>query len=157
VSAARGVAIVLSIAMAAGLAFAQTGTYNADTPADPATEARLKTLAQELRCLVCQNQTIADSNADLAVDLRRIVRSQILEGKADGEIKSYLIARYGDFVLYKPPVQGNTLLLWFGPFALLLLGAGIWWMLGRRRATMVAANTISPEDERAAKALLEAD
>ena len=134
---------------------AQTGTYIADTPADPATEARLKDLAQELRCLVCQNQTIADSNADLAVDLRRVVRAQILEGKSDGDIKNYLIARYGDYVLYKPPVQGNTTLLWFGPFALLLAGAGVWWLVGRRRAAMVSANSISAEDEQKAKALLE--
>lgn len=134
---------------------AQTGTYIADTPADPATEARLKDLAQELRCLVCQNQTIADSSADLAVDLRRVVRAQILEGKSDGDIKGYLVARYGDFVLYKPPVQGNTTLLWFGPFGFLFAGTGVWWLLGRRRAAMVSAYAISAEDERKAKALLE--
>ena len=115
----------------------------------------MKELALELRCLVCQNQTIADSNADLAVDLRRIVRSQILEGKSDGDIKAYLVARYGDFVLYKPPVQGNTTLLWFGPFALLVVGAGIWWVLTRRRAAVAAANTISAEDEEKAKSLLD--
>jgi cytochrome c-type biogenesis protein CcmH len=148
-------AVLVAPALLCGNVAAQTGTYNADTPADPATEARLKELALELRCLVCQNQTIADSNADLAVDLRRIVRSQILEGKSDGEIKAYLVARYGDFVLYKPPVQGNTTLLWFGPFALLLAGAGVWWMLTRRRATAVAADAISAEDEQKAKSLLD--
>lgn len=148
-------AVLVALAMQCGNAAAQTGTFNPDTPADPATEAHLKELALELRCLVCQNQTIADSNADLAVDLRRIVRSQILEGKSDGDIKAYLVARYGDFVLYKPPMQGNTTLLWFGPFALLLGGAGVWWMLSRRRATAVAANTISAEDEEKAKSLLD--
>lgn len=148
-------AMLIAPAMLCGNAAAQTGTYNADTPADPATEARLKELSLELRCLVCQNQTIADSNADLAVDLRRIVRSQILEGKSDREIKAYLVARYGDFVLYKPPVQGNTTLLWFGPFALLLGGAGVWWMLSRRRGAAVAANAISAEDEQKAKSLLD--
>ena len=115
-----------------GTALAQTGAYNPDTPADPATEARLKALSLELRCLVCQNQTIADSSADLAVDLRRIVRDQIVEGKTDSEIKSYLVSRYGDFVLYKPPMQANTLLLWIGPFALLLIGGVVWAIIGRR-------------------------
>jgi len=141
----------------AGDALAQTGTYNADTPADPATEARLKALALELRCLVCQNQTIADSNADLAVDLRRMVRGQILEGKSDSEIKTYLVARYGDFVLYNPPVQGNTTLLWFGPFALLLGGAGVWWALTRKRTAQVADEAISTEDQEKAKSLLDKD
>mgnify|MGYP001191315372 CR=1 FL=1 len=138
-----------------GGALAQTGTYNPETPADPATEARLKALSLELRCLVCQNQTIADSNADLAVDLRRIVRSQILEGKSDREIKEYLVARYGDFVLYKPPVQGNTTLLWFGPFALLLGGAGVWWLLSRKRSLAHAEAALSPDDEQKAKSLLD--
>jgi cytochrome c-type biogenesis protein CcmH len=149
------VAAMVTAALMLGSAAAQTGTYNPDTPADPATETRLKSLALELRCLVCQNQTIADSNADLAVDLRRIVRSQILEGKTDKEIKAYLVARYGDFVLYKPPMQGNTTLLWFGPFALLLGGAGVWWMLSRRRATPLPANAISADDEQKAKSLLD--
>jgi len=135
--------------------FAQTGTYNPDTPADPATEQRLRNLAGELRCLVCQNQTIADSNADLAVDLRREVRKQILQGKRDAEIKDYLVARYGDFVLYKPPVQANTAALWFGPLVLLVIGAGIWVALVRKRAAKVAANTVSAEDEQKAKSLLQ--
>lgn len=138
-----------------GNAAAQTGTYNPETPADPATEARLKALSLELRCLVCQNQTIADSNADLAVDLRRIVRSQILDGKSDREIKQYLVARYGDFVLYKPPVQGNTTLLWFGPFGLLLGGAGVWWLLSRKRSAARAGEALSADDEQKAKSLLD--
>ena len=146
--------IVALLALCAGV-FAQTGTYNPDTPADPATEQRLRTLAQELRCLVCQNQTIADSNADLAVDLRREVRSQILQGKRDAEIKDYLVARYGDFVLYKPPVQANTALLWFGPLVLLVVGAGVWLIMIRKRAKTVAANTVSAEDEQKAKSLLQ--
>ena len=142
-------------ALLAPAAFAQTGTYNPDTPADPATEARLKNLSLELRCLVCQNQTIADSNADLAVDLRREVRDQILKGRSDGEIKKYLVERYGDFVLYKPPVQANTSLLWFGPFALLALGAGVWWVFIRRRSGAGAPASVSAADEKKAKALLE--
>ncbi len=149
------VAIALTLALLPYPTLAQTGTYNADTPADAATEARLKVLAQEFRCLVCQNQTIADSNADLAVDLRRLVRAQILEGKSDRDIKAYLVARYGDFVLYNPPVQRNTTLLWFGPFLLLFVGAAVWWIVGRRRANKIAMNTMSADDERKAKSLLD--
>jgi cytochrome c-type biogenesis protein CcmH len=79
-------------------------------------------LAEHLRCLVCQNQTIADSNAELAQDLRRQVREQIAQGKSDSEIASFMVQRYGDFVLYNPPVKPTTLLLWFGPGLLLLIG-----------------------------------
>jgi cytochrome c-type biogenesis protein CcmH len=136
-------------------AAAQTGTYNPDTPADPATEARLKSLALELRCLVCQNQTIADSSADLAVDLRREVRAQILAGKSDADIKKYLVDRYGDFVLYKPPVQGNTALLWFGPLLLLVAGIAVWWLFVRRRSAAVRATAITGDEEQKAKALLD--
>ena len=148
-------AFALAFSLFTCVGVAQTGTYNADTPADAATEARLKVLAQELRCLVCQNQTIADSNADLAVDLRRVVRAQILEGKSDHDIKAYLVARYGDFVLYNPPVQRNTTLLWFGPFLLLVSGAGVWWIVGRRRAGKIAVNALSADDEAKAKSLLD--
>jgi cytochrome c-type biogenesis protein CcmH len=105
----------------------------AQTPADPAFEARLKRLETELRCLVCQNQTLADSNAPLAEDLRREVRELAASGKSDGEVKQYLVARYGDFVLYKPPLQVNTWLLWLGPFALLIGGGAVWYAIVRRR------------------------
>ena len=151
--AKRIVAIILLL-VAAGIVTAQTGTYNPDAPADAATEARLKELSLELRCLVCQNQTIADSNADLAVDLRGIVRAQILQGKTDAEIKTYLVSRYGDFVLYKPPMQGNTAMLWIGPFGLLAIGVIIWWMIGRKKKG-VAETTISEADAAKAKQLLE--
>ena len=100
---------------------------------DPALDARLKKLEEELRCLVCQNQSLADSNAPLAEDLRREVRALAAQGKDDEQIKQFLVARYGDFVLYDPPVKRITWLLWFGPFALLALGAGIWFAITRRR------------------------
>jgi len=100
---------------------------------DAAIETRLKKLETELRCLVCQNQTLADSNAELAEDLRREVRQLALSGKSDEEIKSYLVARYGDFVLYKPPLKSTTWLLWGGPFALLVGGGVLWWVILRRR------------------------
>lgn len=97
-----------------------------------ADQDRLKKLSEELRCLVCQNQTLADSNAELAVDLRRQVESMIATGRSDREIRDYMVQRYGDFVLYRPPVQGNTLALWLGPFAMLAGGALIWWLVQRR-------------------------
>lgn len=90
---------------------------------DPALEARMLTLSKELRCLVCQNETLADSQADLAKDLREEVREKMQQGMSDAQIKAYLTQRYGDFVLYKPPVKSITWLLWFGPFVLLAGGA----------------------------------
>ncbi len=101
--------------------------------ADATFDARLRSLEEELRCLVCQNQTLADSNAPLAEDLRREVRELAVAGKSDEQIKEYLVARYGDFVLYRPPVKTTTWLLWFGPFALLLGGGVLWALILRRR------------------------
>ena len=113
--------------------------------ADPALEARMTRIASELRCLVCQNQTIADSNADLAVDLRRQVREMLRKGDDDTKIIQYMTDRYGDFVLYRPPVKATTLLLWFGPAAMLLLGFGALAVVLRRRAR-AAANQFEPDD-----------
>jgi cytochrome c-type biogenesis protein CcmH len=106
-------------------------------PKSPEYQARLRALSEELRCLVCQNQSLADSNAELALDLKREVERLMTEGKTDAEIKSFLVQRYGDFVLYKPPVQNNTLLLWGGPFALLLVG-GIAWRLAQRKSKLAS-------------------
>ena len=100
--------------------------------ADPVAEKRLQALSEELRCLVCQNQTIADSNAELAQDLRNQVRDMLRQGKSEAEILAYMTQRYGDFVLYRPPVKSTTTLLWFGP-ALLLIGCVIVLMLVLRR------------------------
>ena len=108
---------------------------------DPAVEARLKSLSQELRCLVCQNQTLADSSAPLAEDLRREIRELIAKGLSDKEITDYLVARYGDFVRYRPPVKSQTLLLWAGPMLMLVAGAtGLWWALRRRNALLPDEN-----------------
>jgi cytochrome c-type biogenesis protein CcmH len=125
--------LTLVLALAAGAAFAQ------QSAPDVAFEARLKRLEADLRCLVCQNQTLADSNAPLAEDLRREVRTLALSGKSDAEIRTFLVARYGDFVLYDPPVKESTWLLWFGPF--LLLGGGVvaWLAIVRRRRRQDAA------------------
>ena len=92
--------------------------------ADPALEARAKALQRELRCVVCQGQSIDESNSPLAADMRRLIREQLQEGKSDDDIKGFFVARYGSFVLMEPPVSGDTYLLWFGPVLLVLLGAG---------------------------------
>ena len=105
---------------------------------DPATESRLKALSQELRCLVCQNQTLADSSAPLAEDLRREIRELIAKGMTDEEITAYLVARYGDFVRYRPPLKSQTALLWAGPMILLVTGFGILLITLRRRNAMIA-------------------
>jgi cytochrome c-type biogenesis protein CcmH len=110
-----------------------TITATAQALTDIEFEGRLKRLESELRCLVCQNQTLADSNAPLAEDLRREVRALATSGKTDDEIRQYLVARYGDFVLYKPPLQRNTWVLWVGPFGLLLGGGIVWYAILRRR------------------------
>ena len=101
---------------------------------DPVVEQRLKDLAEELRCLVCQNQTIADSNAPLALDLRNQIREQVAQGRTDDQIRAYMVARYGDFVLYRPPLKATTVMLWLGPLALLLVGVGVFWTVVRKRA-----------------------
>ena len=106
----------------------------ANAAADDALDARLKHLETELRCLVCQNQTLAESNAPLAEDLRREVRELATAGKSDEDIRAYLVARYGDFVLYNPPVKPVTYALWFGPFLLLAAGVVVWVALLRRRS-----------------------
>ena len=93
--------------------------------ANPVLEARAKALQKELRCLVCQGQSIDESNAPLAADLRRLIRQQMQAGQSDGQIKNFLVARYGAFVLMQPPVRQDTFLLWFGPFLLVLGGAGV--------------------------------
>ncbi len=113
--------------------------------ADPVLEARAKLLQRELRCVVCQGQSIDESNAPLASDMRRLIREQIEDGKSDDDIKSFLVARYGTFVLMNPPVSGDTYVLWFGPVVLVLLGAGVIGvtiMRARRRLTTEPA----PED-----------
>ena len=105
---------------------------------NPQLEARVMRIAAELRCLVCQNQTIADSNAGLAVDLRAQVRSMLQQGKGEREIIDYMTARYGDFVLYRPPVKSSTLLLWAGPGVMLIGGLGILFVVLRKRSRMDA-------------------
>jgi len=122
--------------------------------ADPALEKRLMSLASELRCLVCQNQSLADSHADLAVDLRNEVREQMRAGKSDDEIRAWLTARYGDFVLYRPPVKTTTLLLWVGPFLLLAVAATGLILYLRRRGRRLVQPPLTDEQHARAQALL---
>ena len=120
---------------------------------DSSVEKRTAALAQELRCLVCQNQTLADSNAPLAVDLRNQIREQLAAGKSERDVKEYMVARYGDFVLYRPPFNAATALLWAGPF-LLLLG-GFFLLFRRLRRKSDAAPEISDAERARAARMLE--
>jgi len=121
---------------------------------DPVAEARLKHLAVELRCLVCQNQTLADSSAPLAEDLRREVREMIAKNMSDQEIIEFLVSRYGDFVLYRPPLKATTTLLWVGPFALMAIGATALVITLRRRSRTVVEVSVTDEEHRRVEQLL---
>ena len=121
---------------------------------DPVLEQRAMKLAAELRCLVCQNQSLADSNADLAVDLKNQVRSQIREGRSDAQIREYMVARYGDFVLYSPPWKPTTALLWAGPFMLLIAGALALVMYLRSRRARIVTTELTADEHARAQALL---
>ena len=142
------------------LFFASTATAvdsatEAALAADPVAEKRLQHLSEELRCLVCQNQTIADSNAELAQDLRREIRGMIKDGRSDKEIIDFMVVRYGDFVLYRPPVKGITLLLWGGPVTLMLLGLFVLIRYLRRRTSRMADDQpLSADETSRANALL---
>jgi cytochrome c-type biogenesis protein CcmH len=129
----------------------------APTADDPLLEQRLMNLATELRCLVCQNQSLADSHADLAVDLRNQVREQMKAGKTDDEIRAWLTQRYGDFVLYRPPVKSTTALLWFGPLLLLLVGLVGLGLYLRRRRRVIGLPQLTDEEHARAQALLRPD
>ncbi len=123
---------------------------------NPQVEARLKALAVELRCLVCQNQTLADSNAPLAEDLRREVREMIVKDMSDKEIIDFLVTRYGDFVLYRPPLKTSTTLLWVGPFLLLIGGAtALVFALRRRQRKLTEVSLSEAEHNRVAQMLSE--
>jgi cytochrome c-type biogenesis protein CcmH len=130
-----------------------TATLEGFKFADPAGEQHFKDLISELRCLVCQNQSLADSDAELAHDLRAEVYEMVQAGKSDAEIIDFLVARYGDFVLYKPPVKPSTYLIWFGPFVLMIIAAVLLLRAVRRQRQAPTAE-ISPEERRRLDALL---
>jgi len=121
---------------------------------NPQAEARLKALAVELRCLVCQNQTLADSNAPLAEDLRREVREMIAKNMSDQEIIDFLVERYGDFVLYRPPLRATTTLLWIGPFLLLVIAGTALVLAVRRRQKTLPEVVVSEDDHQRVEQLL---
>jgi cytochrome c-type biogenesis protein CcmH len=122
--------------------------------ADPVLEKRVVKLTSDLRCLVCQNQSLADSHADLAIDLKNQVRAQMLAGKSDAEIRDYMVARYGDFVLYDPPFKARTVLLWAGPFLLMLIGLGGLAIYLRGRRNRVDVGELTPADRARAEKML---
>ena len=124
---------------------------------DPALEARAMRLAEELRCLVCQNQTIADSHAPLAEDLKAQIREQLKAGRTDEQITAYMVERYGDFVLYKPPLKATTAFLWVGPFVILVLAVGGLVLHLRRRREVPAQADLSDEERARVAALLAQD
>ncbi|HLX78962.1 MAG TPA: cytochrome c-type biogenesis protein [Burkholderiales bacterium] len=136
---------VLFLVLHFGLASAQE---------NPATEQRMRDLSEKLRCLVCQNQTLADSPAELAQDLRRQLREQVAAGRSDEQILGYMVQRYGDFVLYEPPFKPTTLLLWVGPFILLAAAAFILVSTLRRRRRQPEEPALSPDDKRLVERVL---
>jgi len=151
-------ALVLELFLALFLALPGAALAQASEIAkpDPAVEERLKGLAEELRCLVCQNQTIADSNAPLALDLRNQIRQQIAAGRDDAQIRAYMVDRYGDFVLYRPPFKASTALLWLGPLLLIAIGLAVFLLVVRRRkATPPVAAPLDATERAHLEALLE--
>ena len=122
--------------------------------ADPVVETRIRQLEEKLRCLVCQNESIADSPAELAVDLRRQIRDQIKAGRSDEQITGYMVERYGDFVLYQPPFKASTALLWIGPFVLLAAAAAFLVAALRRRRNAPEEPALAPEERRLVERVL---
>jgi cytochrome c-type biogenesis protein CcmH len=146
--------LLLATLVVSGAAFAGEA---APVAADPVLEERVTAVASELRCLVCQNQTLADSNAPLAVDLRNQIRERMREGASERDIIGFMVERYGDFVLYRPPFRITTLLLWLGPIALMIAGlAALFYRLARRRR-QYARPELSGEERARAAALLADD
>ena len=147
----RRLFLILSLLIACSPGYAREA---APTAADVVVEKRMVAISEELRCLVCQNESLAGSQADLAKDLRREIREQIAQGKSDKEILDFMTGRYGDFVRYRPPLKGTTFLLWFGPFLLLVAGIAALGIILRRRGKRVAEATLSAEAQKRAEALL---
>lgn len=145
--------LTIAALAALGVSAAQAQTA-VPTENDPVSARREHELASQLRCLVCQNQTIADSNAELAQDLRRQVREQIAEGRTDREIIEFMTARYGDFVLYQPPFKATTVLLWLGPGLLLLTGALVAVRVVRARRALADEAPLSEAERERAEQLL---
>src|SRR5438552_10920927 len=138
--------VVVQLMLLSCLAFTAGAKEAQPDAADPQLEKRVMKLSQELRCLVCQNETLADSRADLAEDLRSKIREQMKAGKSDKEIVAFLTDRYGDFVLYRPPVKPTTYLLWFGPFVLLLAGLAMLFRYVKQRRDSINDQPLTNEE-----------
>lgn len=149
----RQIFLATLIALSLGSVFARDAVPLAD---DPVTEQRLISISEEMRCLVCQNESLAGSRSDLANDLRREIRILISEGKSDDQIRSFMVERYGDFVLYRPPVKPVTWLLWIGPFVILGIGIAGLLMYLRRRNSSVPNVVLTDADNQKIDALLNA-
>jgi len=149
--------MLIVLALVAIVPFAAIAKEAAPAADDPVLEERLMNLAGELRCLVCQNQTLAESQAELAVDLRNEIREQMQKGAGDQDVIDYLVARYGDFVLYRPPLKATTLLLWSGPAVLLLIGILVLTRSLTRRRVQGAEAPLAEAARARAQELLGAD
>jgi cytochrome c-type biogenesis protein CcmH len=145
----RASRIARQLALVAGIWLAASAVHAVDPTemSDPALQARYRALTHELRCVQCQNQSIADSPVGLAADLRREVRDMLLAGKPDAEIREFMVARYGEFILFRPPLRPRTLWLWAAPFVLLAIGAVIVARVIRRRAALVSNDDAPVDDE----------
>jgi len=141
--------ILLSLCLVSGVV-----AKDAQSTEDPRIEQRFKNLTQQLRCPVCQNETLADSNAELAKQMRDQIREQMKAGKTDDEIKAYLTQRYGDFPLYKPPVRPMTYFLWFGPFLLLIMGTVVLFLFIRRRRELIVEKPLTADERKRAQEIL---
>ncbi len=147
----KKIALLLVLALAFPFAWAKEAAPVAE---DPEIERRMVALSEDLRCLVCQNETIAASRADFANDMRREIREQMQANRSDKEIVDFLVARYGDFVLYRPPFKSTTALLWIGPFLFLLIGAVFLFIYLKRRRQQIEEPKLTEQQLKQAEALL---
>ena len=143
----------LLAALAGVLCIAGSASDPAERLPDPAQEARARAIFEDVRCLVCQNESIDDSEADLAHDLRQLIRSQVAAGKSDAEIQAFLVSKYGDFILLKPRFNAMTAIIWVVPFAIVAGGVGL--LIARRRRTLESADDLSPEEQAKLKSLVD--
>jgi cytochrome c-type biogenesis protein CcmH len=153
----RGLVLILMLALSVGFAGSAAAVEPDEVLADSALESRARALSAELRCMVCQNQSIDDSNAPLARDLRILVRERIAAGDSDGEVVDFLVARYGEFILLKPRFSGQTVLLWIAAPATLIVGGIVAVFLFRRRRPAIDAKPLDEAEKRRLAAVLDVD